>query len=155
MSGRRRVGPSVSRRRVALASVAVAFAAGLAAAQPPAGGSVAGRDLFASYCASCHGLDGRGGGPQAAGLMVPPPDLTRLHERYGNPLPRDQMAAFVDGREDVEAHGPREMPVWGERFFEGDPGPPRGVEASRRRTIDVLVDYLQSLQGFEETRLRR
>ncbi|MDJ0849974.1 MAG: cytochrome c [Myxococcota bacterium] len=126
----------------------------VSAAQPPTG-SAAGRELYVSYCASCHGLDGRGGGPRAAELMVPPPDLTRLHERYGNPLPRERVAAFIDGRENVEAHGPREMPVWGERFFEGDPGPPRGVESARRRTIDVLVDYLQALQGFEEARLRR
>jgi len=111
-----------------------------------------GRELYVESCASCHGLDGRGAGPRAGELRVPPPDLTALHERYGSPLDRERLAAVIDGRRDVEAHGPREMPVWGDRFFEGDSGPPRGVEASKRRVIDILIDYLQQLQGSKETR---
>jgi len=35
-----------------------------------------GKELFQSNCTSCHGDQGRGDGPQAAGLSVPPPDLT-------------------------------------------------------------------------------
>jgi mono/diheme cytochrome c family protein len=34
-----------------------------------------GKKLFQSYCALCHGADGKGGGP-VAGKFVPPPDLT-------------------------------------------------------------------------------
>lgn len=138
--------------RFALWLTPLCLAAGLAAAQA---GGVAGRDLYASYCASCHGLDGRGGGGEAVKLGLEPPDLTRLHERYGSPLPREKIAAFIDGREDVKAHGPREMPVWGERFFEGDPGPSRGVETAKRRIIELLVDHLQSLQGQEQAELAR
>lgn len=132
--------------------VGLMLLAGWAAAQPQATGPA--RDLYVSYCARCHGLDGRGGGDDADGLLVPPPDLTRLHERYGTPLPRERIAAFIDGREDVAAHGPRDMPVWGERLFEGDSGPPQGVEASKRRAIDLLVDYLEALQGFDEAEHR-
>ena len=33
--------------------------------------------------------------------------------RCGNPLPEDVIAKFIDGRSDVKAHGPRDMPVWG------------------------------------------
>ena len=124
--------------------------------EPPAGGGGAvarGQEQYQLYCASCHGIDGRGGGPEARKRGLEPPDLTRLHQRYGSPLPRDRIAAFIDGREEVKAHGPREMPVWGERFFEGDPGPPRGVETAKRRTLDLLIDHLQSLQGHSEARL--
>lgn len=131
------------------------LAAGVAGAQAPVTGGVAGRELYASYCAGCHGLDGRGGGAEAAKLGLKPPDLTRLYERYGSPLQRERVAAFIDGREEVKAHGPREMPVWGERFFEGDTGPPRGIETAKRRTIEVLVDHLQRLQGREQARLAR
>jgi mono/diheme cytochrome c family protein len=141
--------------RFALPAIALCLAADLAFAEVTVTGSVAGRELYADYCAGCHGLDGRGGGPEAAGLAVKPPDLTRLHERFGSPLQRERVAAFIDGREEVAEHGPREMPVWGERFFEGDPGPPRGVESSKRRTIGMLLDYLQSLQGQKEARLVR
>ncbi len=38
-----------------------------------------GSALFPQNCASCHGADGRGDGPAAAGLPVPPADLTAAH----------------------------------------------------------------------------
>jgi mono/diheme cytochrome c family protein len=138
-----------------IVSLVCALAAASALAQSAGSGGVAGRELYGAYCASCHGADGRGGGPEAVKRGLRPPDLTTLQERYGSPLPRDRIAAFIDGRNDVAAHGPREMPVWGETFFEGDPGPPRGVESAKRRTIDLLVDHLQTLQGREQARLAR
>lgn len=38
-----------------------------------------GAALFPSNCAACHGADGRGDGPLAAKLPVPPADLTASH----------------------------------------------------------------------------
>ncbi len=38
-----------------------------------------GAALYPAHCASCHGTDGRGNGPAAAGLPVPPADLTAAH----------------------------------------------------------------------------
>ncbi len=35
-----------------------------------------GKNLFNTYCTICHGNDGKGDGPQAAGLNVKPKDLT-------------------------------------------------------------------------------
>jgi mono/diheme cytochrome c family protein len=35
-----------------------------------------GRRAFMDYCATCHGLDGRGDGPLAGKSILPPPDLT-------------------------------------------------------------------------------
>ena len=40
---------------------------------------VEGAALFPSHCASCHGAEGRGEGPAAKGLKVPPADLTAGH----------------------------------------------------------------------------
>lgn len=38
-----------------------------------------GARLYAEHCAACHGAAGRGDGPAAAGLKVPPADLTAAH----------------------------------------------------------------------------
>jgi hypothetical protein len=104
-----------------------------------------GRRDYVRYCASCHGVNGDGTGPVAPALVTHPPDLQRLFRRYGTPLDRDRIGAFVDGRTSVGAHGSREMPVWGERF---DALPPD--DDSRERTIAErlagLLAYLQSIQ---------
>ncbi len=47
----------------------------------------AGRDLYATHCAMCHGDDARGGGPMAASLPVPPPNiLEHLGHHTGSQL---------------------------------------------------------------------
>jgi mono/diheme cytochrome c family protein len=41
----------------------------------------AGASLYPIYCADCHGPGGRGDGPAARGLGIPPADLTAQHVR--------------------------------------------------------------------------
>jgi mono/diheme cytochrome c family protein len=101
-----------------------------------------GHALYLRYCASCHGLTGEGDGAMARALTTPPANLRHLSDRYGNPLPEDQIARFIDGRADVKAHGPRDMPVWGERFYRETQGSERAV----KRRIANLVAYLQTIQ---------
>jgi mono/diheme cytochrome c family protein len=100
-----------------------------------------GRQLYLAYCASCHGLTGEGDGPVARALSTPPANLRRLSERFGNPLPEDQVSRFIDGRAAVKAHGPRDMPVWGKRFY----AETHDESAVQARIAD-LVAYLQSIQ---------
>ena len=38
-----------------------------------------GADLYPQHCAGCHGAEGRGDGPDAKGLPIPPADLTAEH----------------------------------------------------------------------------
>ncbi len=101
------------------------------------------------YCASCHGDDGKGGGPASFALSVPPPDLTALSRGNNGLFPRERILALIDGREEVAAHGSREMPVWGEWFkmeaTEGLGGA-EGPESSVQRRVVNLVDYLESVQ---------
>jgi hypothetical protein len=78
----------------------------------------------------------------APALTTPPSDLRELSERYGNPLPKEQIARFTDGRADVKAHGPRDMPVWGMRLSPEA----QGDEHLIKRVIARLVAYLQSIQ---------
>lgn len=104
-----------------------------------------GREVFLRRCASCHGEAGRGDGPAAGALRSPPADLTRIAARRGGSFPKGEIARFVDGRFAVEAHGTREMPVWGQRL--GEQIPEAGVsEEVVRGEIGVVVEYLQTIQ---------
>ncbi|QBS36779.1 c-type cytochrome [Thermaerobacter sp. FW80] len=40
-----------------------------------------GRRVYETHCAACHGPEGRGDGPAAAGMLPPPADLTGVHVR--------------------------------------------------------------------------
>jgi mono/diheme cytochrome c family protein len=109
-----------------------------------------GRAIYLQYCASCHGVKGEGDGPLARVLTMPPTNLRLLSQRLGNPLPEAKIAQFIDGRSDVKAHGPRDMPVWGRRFW-AESG---GNEAMVRARIRKLVAYLQSIQTGTRTATR-
>jgi mono/diheme cytochrome c family protein len=106
-----------------------------------------GKAIFTQYCASCHGPTGSGNGPLAAVLSTPPANLRLLSQRFGNPLPQDVLARFIDGRAEVKAHGPRDMPVWGERFYAES----NGDEAEIKERIAKLVAFLQSIQAATRT----
>jgi mono/diheme cytochrome c family protein len=108
-----------------------------------------GAELYASYCASCHGASARGDGPAAASLDPPPSDLTTLAARWGRPLDRERLADFVDGRNAPRAHGPPGMPVWGERLYSGEREESPAREEARRGAILLILEYLQTLQQPE------
>jgi hypothetical protein len=78
-------------------------------------------------------------------LRTPPPDLTRIAQRRGGQFPDAEIAAQIDGRAMVSAHGSREMPVWGLRFAEKFGGESVGEEAVRGHLL-VLISYLKSIQ---------
>jgi mono/diheme cytochrome c family protein len=40
--------------------------------------AASGQEMFTNYCAVCHGTDGKGSGPAASALKMPPTDLTAL-----------------------------------------------------------------------------
>lgn len=104
-----------------------------------------GATSFRQYCSPCHGLDGRGNGPVAQALQTPPADLTRIAQRRGGQFPEADIAAYIDGRTDVRAHGSRAMPVWGQRFSDSFGGDTVAEEAARGNIL-VLLNYLKSIQ---------
>lgn len=101
-----------------------------------------GKDMFNSYCAACHGKDGKGDGPASAALKEAPADLTTLTQRNKGKFPSAHVATMVLGEADLPAHGSREMPVWGPLFRALDP---QGDLIVRQR-IASLTEYIKSLQ---------
>lgn len=99
-----------------------------------------GRNLYLGYCAACHGPDGAGDGPVAPALAHPMEDLRTLTIRNGA-FPRDWLVEMIDGRTLRAAHGSREMPVWGWRFYLEEDS--RDNVSAR---IEALVDYLRDIQ---------
>src|SRR5579863_5426977 len=73
-------------------------------------GSKIGGELFVTYCASCHGVTGRGNGPAAEALRRPPADLTQFAKHNGGVFNAASVRSIVDGRA-VRAHGSMDMPV--------------------------------------------
>jgi mono/diheme cytochrome c family protein len=108
-------------------------------AQPTSAAS--GKEMFVSYCAVCHGRDGKGGGPAAAALKVPPADLTVLSQKNGGKFPSAHVANVLGEEADLPAHGNKEMPVWGPVFR----GMSRG-EGDVQLRIANLTKFIESLQ---------
>ena len=106
--------------------------------------SLAGRDLFEFYCASCHGRDGKGRGHVASALKKAPPDLTLLTQRNRGNFPAARVEDTIRGgnRASIRAHGSSEMPVWGPIFKGLDNR--SGVNEER---INSLVKYIESIQA--------
>ena len=109
-----------------------------------------GRVTYRVYCASCHGSTAKGDGSVAKYLKVPPSDLTEISVRRNGEFPREDVAATIDGRNAVKAHGSREMPVWGDVFqsplSETERGPAEEGEERAERKIEELVLFLESIQ---------
>ena len=98
-----------------------------------------GSEMFAQYCAPCHGKEGRGDGPAAAALKRAPADLTTLTSRNGNKFPDVRVKRYIEGLDEVPAHGTRDMPIWGPLF-----------RALRQDTaairVEALTTHLRSIQ---------
>lgn len=115
----------------------------------PEGKIDAGKREFEANCASCHGVSGKGNGPVSDLLKKSPPDLTLLAKNNGGVLPVSRLYDVIEGA-GVQAHGSRDMPVWGkeyrlqagERYGEV----PYDPEAYVRGRILMLIDYLNRIQ---------
>ncbi|HUY37448.1 MAG TPA: c-type cytochrome [Candidatus Binataceae bacterium] len=56
-------------------ALALIATVGVALVSASAGGSLRSQKKYQSYCASCHGSDGKGNGTAASGLNPPPANL--------------------------------------------------------------------------------
>jgi mono/diheme cytochrome c family protein len=101
-----------------------------------------GSQMFREYCASCHGQTGIGNGPAAPALKVTPPDLTALKAANNGEFPAMKVSAILRGVNDMNAHGSRDMPIWGPIFHSMDNNDSSLLELR----IHNLTDYVKSIQ---------
>ena|SRR5579862_780526 len=101
-----------------------------------------GKEMFTSYCAVCHGKDGKGDGPAASALKAQPADLTMLTKNAGGKFPAMTVSSAIRGDSNVPAHGTKDMPIWGTLFREMS----QGHEGEVQQRISNLTKYIESLQ---------
>ena len=92
-----------------------------------------GKTAYLSSCAPCHGADARGPGTLAIIFKLQPPDLTTLAKRNDGEFPARAANEIIDGLRFVEAHGTRDMPIW-------------GFDVMVKSRITAIVDYLRRIQ---------
>jgi mono/diheme cytochrome c family protein len=101
-----------------------------------------GVEMYQTYCAVCHGKDGRGEGPAASALKVPPTDLTLLAQKNGGKYPTMKVVTTIRGEEPLPAHGSKDMPIWGKLFWSMS----GGHESQVQQRVSNLNSYIESLQ---------
>jgi mono/diheme cytochrome c family protein len=112
-----------------------------------------GKNEYVLNCAVCHGDKGKGDGPLVALLKKPAADLTKIQKNNSGVFPFDRVYEIIDGREAVAAHGPREMPIWGDKYNNEAAGrmgiwvTTKDLESFVRGRILALVGYIYTLQA--------
>src|ERR1700734_797418 len=101
-----------------------------------------GKQMFVSYCAPCHGVDGRGQGPVAASLRARPSDLTILSINNHGKYPAEHVIAVIQFGSPIEAHGMKSMPVW---------GPTLDAMEDRESSVNVKNLRLSNLSSYIES----
>lgn len=145
---------TVEHMKVSIEALAIALVLSLTVSEAPAQ-SVPdwGKAEYESNCASCHGLGGKGDGPLSEGFRPKAADLTTLSKRNDGVFPAQRVYEIIDGRQEIAAHGPRAMPVWGRDYRSQVPDVSLGdiqiyglKDAVAHNKLLALVDYLHRVQ---------
>lgn len=101
-----------------------------------------GKEMFNTYCASCHGVSAKGDGPAASAIKGSVPDLTMLAKANGGKYPSMHIYEVIKGDRLVSAHGSVDMPVWGPVLTRVS----QGNNAQLQQRLNNLTTYIGSLQ---------
>ena len=104
--------------------------------------AASGKLMYSSYCAPCHGVDGRGQGPVASALRTPPMDLTMLSRNNHEKFPDTHIVSVLQNGAEIPSHGTAEMPVWGPILGKMTQSNPQ----DRLLRISNLSRYLETMQ---------
>ena len=138
-------------KRLLLLTMTAALAVGMCYANQPNAkvilpvnrtNATSGKQMYASYCAACHGADGRGNGTYTPVLKTQPTDLTVLSKNNHGKYPDSHVAAVLQSGVDVPSHGTADMPVWGPILGKMS----QGNQQDRLLRISNLSRYLETLQ---------
>ena len=111
-----------------------------------------GKQEYMNSCASCHGENGKGYGPITGSLKQLPADLTVLAKKSAGVFPFARVYDVIDGRQAIAAHGPRDMPVWGDKYWEegqersGGAATSAEIRSFAQGRIIALIGYIYTLQ---------
>jgi mono/diheme cytochrome c family protein len=104
--------------------------------------TVEGAKIFQYHCAVCHGVDGRGHGPDSVVLKHPVSDLTLISQRSGGMFPYQRVKQIVEGKNlRLLAQDDREMPIWGPIFHEVESDQDWGEVR-----LDAITKHMESIQ---------
>jgi mono/diheme cytochrome c family protein len=101
-----------------------------------------GKDMYAVYCAGCHGEDGRGEGHSARHCTVPPADLTQLARNNHGIYPAERVCEVLRRGTGQPPKGQGYMPIW-EPLLNSLNAEPASVTEERIRS---LAEYVKTLQ---------
>ena len=101
-----------------------------------------GKQMYVSYCAPCHGRDGKGTGPAASALTTGPTDLTALMKNNHGKFPDTHVVSILRFGTEVPAHGSATMPVWGPILGNMN----RTNLQEKQLRISNLARYLETIQ---------
>ena len=104
--------------------------------------AASGQEMYASYCAVCHGANATGNGPAQSALKIPATDLTTLAQKNGGKYPGLHVSSILRGDAELAAHGSKDMPVWGPLFRNLS----QGHDAEVQQRITNINSYIESLQ---------
>jgi len=104
--------------------------------------ATSGRQMYGSYCAPCHGVDGRGHGVVASALRTPPTDLTTVAKMNHGVFPDTHIVTVLQFGKEIPAHGGGEMPAWGPILGKMNQSNPQ----DRLLRICNLSRYLETIQ---------
>ncbi len=140
----------ISATACTIAAMAIGSTAALAQPSGSASPNVdVGKYEYEAHCAICHGSNGKGMDrePYWSLLSKDIPDLTGLAKRNAGVFPFARVYEVIDGRQAMQAHGPRDMPIWGREFTAEslNLSPYYDQEAFARAKILALTEYVYRL----------
>lgn len=108
-----------------------------------------GASMYFTYCASCHGADGKGNGPAAAALKMGMPDLTLLSKNNNGDFPASVVMMTLGRNRGAGPHGSSDMPIWGDVFRASGSN-----ETEAQLRLFNLTNFIQQMQVPAERKPR-